>query len=108
MYNLHRRRDNDQEMQDNISSQLDGDRDQEYEDLYAFVDLKISSQPYEEIQFQPPLPNRPTVSDSQEYNYNATLAGQAAVSSHGDGSKEFGYIDCAAYNAISNYSNNSS
>ena len=90
-------------MQHNISSQHEGE--QEYEDLYAFVNLKISPLPYEEIQFQPPLPNRPTITDSQEYNCTATLASQAAVSSHGN---EFGYIDCAAYNAISDLSNNSS
>ena len=88
-------------MQDNPSKQQEGE--QEYEDLDAFTDLKISSvpRPYEEVKFQPPLPSRPVASDSQEYEYITTSASQAAVSSHGDESKEFGYTDCAAYNVIS-------
>ena len=76
--------------------------EQEYEDLDAFEDLKLSSvpRPYEEVQFQPPLPSRPVVSESQEYDYITTSASQADVSSHGDESKELGYTDCAAYNII--------
>ena len=88
-------------MQDNPSILQEEER--EYEDLDAFQDLKISSmsRSYEEVQFQPPSPNPPVASDSQEYDYITTSASQAAVSSHGDESKEFGYTDCAAYNVIS-------
>ena len=89
-------------MQDNPSKKQEVER--EYEDLDAFTDLKISSvpRPYEEVKFQKPtLPSRPVASDSQEYDYITTSASQAAVSSHGDESKEFGYTDCAAYNVIS-------
>ena len=88
-------------MQDNPGILQEGER--EYEDLDAFQDLKISSmsRPYEEVQFQPLSPNPFVASDSQEYDYITTSASQAAVSSHGDESKEFGYTDCAAYNVIS-------
>ena len=91
MYNLHRKGKGDQDSPNN--QQGEG----EYEDLDAFRDLKISSvpRPYVGVQFQPPLPSLPAASDSEEYDYITTSAGQA-VSSHGNECKEFGYTDFTA------------
>ena len=79
-----------QEVPVNPSSQQEG--------VYEELDV---SQPYDEIHSLPQS-NTSHSPENLEYDYIPTSTPQAAVSSHGDNSKEFGYTDCAAYNVLSN------